>query len=214
MWTAKNRRRYDRSALRYSVNVEPERGTKESRADSFAAQCEHGFVKLVGGPWNPVFVEELCAFPNGAHDDQVDAASAAFRALSRPAELLAARFEAPSLIDIVTRRTAEDLVKDVGALPLLSCTLDDMWTQMVKRGDGTVRLPAQTFELGGVLVDRANTFLATHPGAEEDLRRILTLHCATMREDGEPTWRRALRSEFSEDEWSWCQSLLTTPIGS
>ena len=27
------------------------------------------------------FVEERCVFPNGAHDDQVDAASAAFRAL-------------------------------------------------------------------------------------------------------------------------------------
>ena len=131
--------------------------------------------------------------------------------VSRPAELLAARFEAPSLIDIVTRRTAEDSVKDVGALPLLSYTLDDMWTQMVKRGDGTLRLPAQTFELGGVLVDRANTFLATHPGAEEDLRRILTLHCATMREDGEPTRRRALRSEFSEDEWRLVSELADHP---
>jgi predicted phage terminase large subunit-like protein len=65
----------------YSVNVEPERGSKERRADSFAAQCEHGFVKLVEGPWNRAFIDELCAFPNGAHDDQVDAASAAFRAL-------------------------------------------------------------------------------------------------------------------------------------
>jgi hypothetical protein len=33
------------------------------------------------------------------------------------------------------RLTAEDAVKDVGALPLLSYTLDEMWTQMVRRGD-------------------------------------------------------------------------------
>src|ERR1700736_75420 len=58
----------------------------------------------------------------------------------RPAQLLAARFETESLVDIITRRTAEDSVKDVGALPLLSYTLDDMWTQMVRQGDGTLRL--------------------------------------------------------------------------
>lgn len=67
----------------YSVSIEPEQGTKERRADPFAAQCEYGMVKLVEAPWNRAFVEELCAFPNGAHDDQVDAASAAFRALMR-----------------------------------------------------------------------------------------------------------------------------------
>jgi predicted phage terminase large subunit-like protein len=67
----------------YSVSTEPEQGTKERRADPFAAQCEHGMVKLVEGHWNKAFIEELCAFPNAAHDDQVDAASAAFRALMR-----------------------------------------------------------------------------------------------------------------------------------
>jgi predicted phage terminase large subunit-like protein len=38
---------------------------------------------MVEAPWNQAFVEELCAFPNGAHDDQVDAVSAAFRSLVR-----------------------------------------------------------------------------------------------------------------------------------
>jgi predicted phage terminase large subunit-like protein len=65
----------------YRVSTEREEGTKENRADPFAAQCEHGMVRLVEGPWNQAFVEELCAFPSGAHDDQVDAASAAFRAV-------------------------------------------------------------------------------------------------------------------------------------
>jgi predicted phage terminase large subunit-like protein len=67
----------------YTVKIEPEVGSKENRADPFAAQCENGMVKLVEASWNQAFVDELCAFPNAAHDDQVDAASAAFRALVR-----------------------------------------------------------------------------------------------------------------------------------
>ena len=67
----------------FSVTSVREEGSKPYRANPFAAQCEHGFVNLLEAPWNDAFVEELCAFPNGAHDDQVDAASAAFRALVR-----------------------------------------------------------------------------------------------------------------------------------
>jgi len=73
----------------YKVSTEREEGTKENRADPFAAQCENGFVKMLEAAWNHAFVEELCAFPNGAHDDQVDAASAAFRALIRRRSLSA-----------------------------------------------------------------------------------------------------------------------------
>jgi predicted phage terminase large subunit-like protein len=67
----------------YSVKIEPEVGDKEKRADPLAAQAEHGFVRLLEGHWNQAFINELCGFPNAAHDDQVDAASAAFRALVR-----------------------------------------------------------------------------------------------------------------------------------
>jgi predicted phage terminase large subunit-like protein len=73
----------------YRVSTEREEGTKGNRADPFAAQCEHGMVKLVEGQWNQTFVEELCAFPSGANDDQVDAASAAFRALIRRTSIYA-----------------------------------------------------------------------------------------------------------------------------
>jgi hypothetical protein len=131
--------------------------------------------------------------------------------VGRPAELLSARFEDNSLIEIISQRTAEDSVKDVGALPLLSYTLDDMWAQMVRRGDGTLRLPARSFELGGVLVNRANKFLETHPGAQDVLRRVLTLRLATVRDDGEPTRRRAARSEFSEPEWRLVSELADYP---
>jgi formylglycine-generating enzyme required for sulfatase activity len=131
--------------------------------------------------------------------------------VSRPAELLSARFETAGLADIITRRTAEDSVKDVGALPLLSYTLDDMWSAMVKRGDGVLRLPAQSFELGGVLVDRADAFLATHPKSKDALRRIFTLKLATVRAGEEPTRRPASRSEFTEEEWRLVTELADHP---
>ena len=131
--------------------------------------------------------------------------------VSRPAELLSAQFESAGLADNITRRTAEDSVKDVGALPLLSYTLDDMWTQMVRRGDGVLRLPAQSFELGGVLVDRADAFLAAHPKSQDELRRVFTLKLATVREGEEPTRRRGLRSEFTDEEWRLVSQLADHP---
>jgi predicted phage terminase large subunit-like protein len=74
--------RYLAGRLRnYWVNIEREEGSKPYRANPFAAQCEHGFVKLVAGLWNKAFIEELCALPNAAHDDQDYAAAAAFRAI-------------------------------------------------------------------------------------------------------------------------------------
>ena len=131
--------------------------------------------------------------------------------VSRPAKMLGARFESEKLIDIIAQRAAEDSVRDVGALPLLSYTLDDMWREMLKAGDGVLRLPAQSFELGGVLAERANRFLAERPGAEDALRRILTLKLATVREDGEPTRRRANREEFSDEEWRLVSELSGYP---
>ena len=82
---------------------------------------------------------------------------------------------------------------------------------MVKRDDGVLRLPAQSFELGGVLVNRADAFLAAHSNAEDQLRRIFTLKLATVRESEEPTRRRALRSEFTDEEWRLVNELADHP---
>jgi formylglycine-generating enzyme required for sulfatase activity len=130
--------------------------------------------------------------------------------VSRPAALLSARFEPEALAADIARRTAEES-KDAGALPLLSYLLDDMWTQMVERGDGKLRLSAAAIELDRVLVGRADTFLAHHPESEESLRRLLTLRLADVREDGEPMKRRALRSEFSDKEWRLVSELADHP---
>jgi predicted phage terminase large subunit-like protein len=56
-------------------------GDKVTRAKPFRAQVEAGNVKLVRGAWNEAFIQELCMFPTGKHDDQVDASSCAFNAL-------------------------------------------------------------------------------------------------------------------------------------
>jgi len=131
--------------------------------------------------------------------------------VSRPAQVLSARFETDTLAAEIAQRAAAESARDAGALPLLSYLLDDMWTQMVRRGDGIMRLPPQAMELGGVLADRANAFLGHHPDAEEQLRRLLTLKLASVREDGEPTRRRALRSEFSTQEWQLVCELADHP---
>ncbi len=131
--------------------------------------------------------------------------------VSKPAALLSARFEAASLPVSMARQTAMESTKDAGALPLLSYLLDDMWTRMVQRGDGMLRLPVQAIELGGVLVDRADAFLATHPGSEEAVRRIFTLKLATVREGEEATRRCATRSEFTDEEWRLVSELADHP---
>jgi predicted phage terminase large subunit-like protein len=69
--------------FRTVIEREAGMGNKAVRAAPFAAHCENRFVVIAQADWNKAFVEELCAFPNGANDDQVDAAAAAFRAAVR-----------------------------------------------------------------------------------------------------------------------------------
>lgn len=65
----------------YAVSIEAEHKSKAQRAAPLAAQAENRFLVLLKADWNKAFVDELCAFPNGSNDDQVDAAAAALRAL-------------------------------------------------------------------------------------------------------------------------------------
>ena len=65
----------------WDVKAAPETGSKEVRATPVSAQAEAGNIKLVRGPWNEAFLDEVSMFPNAAHDDQVDALSGAFAEL-------------------------------------------------------------------------------------------------------------------------------------
>lgn len=60
-----------------------ESGDKEVRAGPINSQCEAGMVDIVKGPWNKAFLDEVCMFPGGAHDDFVDALSRAYNELAR-----------------------------------------------------------------------------------------------------------------------------------
>ncbi len=65
----------------YTVKATPESGAKTDRANPLSAQAEAGNVDILYGDWNDTFLDELCIFPNGKNDDQVDGASRAFNTL-------------------------------------------------------------------------------------------------------------------------------------
>ena len=74
--------RYIRLLSGYRVRATRPTGDKVTRAGPFASQVEAGNVKLVSGPWIGAYLDELDSFPNGAHDDQVDASSLASNTLA------------------------------------------------------------------------------------------------------------------------------------
>lgn len=56
-------------------------GSKEVRAEPYAAQVQAGNVSLVEAEWNRDYLNELELFPNGKYKDQVDASGGAFNKL-------------------------------------------------------------------------------------------------------------------------------------
>jgi predicted phage terminase large subunit-like protein len=62
----------------FPVHTEMARLDKTTRADPLASQCEAGNVRVVKGDWNAAYRDEMCTFPNGKKDDQVDGSSGAF----------------------------------------------------------------------------------------------------------------------------------------
>ena len=71
---------YAREVLRgYSFTPYRNTGSKVARARLWSSAAEHGNFKLVRGRWDiEDFLDEVTAFPETDHDDQVDAVSGAF----------------------------------------------------------------------------------------------------------------------------------------
>lgn len=66
----------------YVIAVEP-KGGKLSRAQAIAPMFEAGTVRLPDRNWTSTYKSEFIAFPNGDHDDEVDATSQALMRLSQ-----------------------------------------------------------------------------------------------------------------------------------
>lgn len=60
------------------VRYSPETGSKYQRAEPYAVQAEARNVKILQGPWNAEYLDELELFPRGQFADQVDASSRAY----------------------------------------------------------------------------------------------------------------------------------------
>jgi predicted phage terminase large subunit-like protein len=56
-------------------------GPKEERATPVSSAAEAGNIKVIRAPWNGELLDEFESFPQGMHDDQVDAVSGAFEQL-------------------------------------------------------------------------------------------------------------------------------------
>lgn len=67
----------------YKVWPDRVTGSKEDRAEPFAASWQNGDVVLVKGKWNKAFLDELETFPNGTYSDQTDSASGAFAKITQ-----------------------------------------------------------------------------------------------------------------------------------
>lgn len=71
-----------RNLAGYQVSAFPVSKNKILRASPFSSQVQAGNVKILRAPWNRDYLNELENFPEGDHDDQVDASSGAFMMLA------------------------------------------------------------------------------------------------------------------------------------
>ena len=120
--------------------------------------------------------------------------------IRKPAEVLGARFEDPNL----PRLMADATERAAGALPLLSDLLQEMWLNMLSRGDGVLRWSDQPgiVDISLPLKRRADAFLELPTTDRDVVRRLFTLRLTQIAQVGEPVRRRARKSECTTAEWS------------
>lgn len=77
-------RTHARRLIGFKVKAKRPTGSKETRADPYAAQVNAGNVWMVRGEWNKPFIEEHRQFPRGKNDDFIDAVVDAFTEVFTP----------------------------------------------------------------------------------------------------------------------------------
>jgi predicted phage terminase large subunit-like protein len=66
----------------YTVKCFPAMNAKTVQAKPLSGQCEAGNVKMIDASWNKEYMAIMENFPEGNHDDDVDASSGAFNYLT------------------------------------------------------------------------------------------------------------------------------------
>ena len=74
-----------KAMLGYNFRGDKPTGSKIERARPASAACENGLVYIVRGAKTKAFINELHAFPMGAHDDMVDAFTGGFNKIAESA---------------------------------------------------------------------------------------------------------------------------------
>ena len=78
---------YRKLLLGYNFRGDKPTGNKIERARTASAACENGLVYIVKGAKTKEFLNELVAFPMGAHDDMVDSFAAGLLKISESAHI-------------------------------------------------------------------------------------------------------------------------------
>ncbi len=94
----------------YDYEGVPSSGSKELRAMPASRAAYNGLIKVVRGAWNDQFFAEVEAFPDGKHDDIVDAFSGAFNDLAKGLRDMANEFKS----DDITAGSNDSFDEDSG----------------------------------------------------------------------------------------------------
>ena len=95
----------------YQLTFDKETGDKETRATACVVQVNTGNFSMVEAKWNRAFISELRDFPNGRHDDQVDALSGAFGVIGLRPPPIHISLQAQKRLGMIGRRQAETRVE-------------------------------------------------------------------------------------------------------
>jgi hypothetical protein len=125
--------------------------------------------------------------------------------VTAPAAMFGAAFE-DELADTLVAST---LRQPLG-LPLLSYQMDEIWRDMVSKGDGVLRWPRRgsaPFDISRALVDRADRYVRAHDDRAAATRKLFCVRLIYVPNHGAPTRKVALQSQLSPAEREIAQDL-------
>lgn len=153
--------------------------------------------------------DDVVLFPATARYDVPRLDEAGIRCVvTEPAAMFGAAFE-DELADTLVAST---LRQPLG-LPLLSYQMDEIWRDMVSKGDGVLRWPRRgsaSFDISTALVDRADRYVRAHDDRAAATRKLFCVRLIYVPNHGAPTRKVALQSQLSPAEREIAQDLAAS----